>query len=63
MRFIAVEIAARPPNARRITGPLARLFSARGKLLVTYVDGVDLYVRWGRNQWARVEEWKGDSPQ
>lgn len=53
--FTAVPIDGPPQNARRISGPLASLFTAPGKLLVVYQDAKHVYVRWGRNKWARVE--------
>jgi len=58
VNFTAIPIDERPKNARRITGPLAALFTAPGKLLVCYQDREHVYVRWGRNKWARVEPTK-----
>lgn len=55
MNFTAIPVDGRPKNARRITGLLASLFRAPGKLLVPYMDSGHVYVRWGRNNWARVE--------
>jgi len=54
--FTAIPIDGRPPEpVWRLTGPLALLFSAPGKLVVSYVGRQHVYVRWGRNNWARVE--------
>jgi hypothetical protein len=54
--MIAVPIDGKPPEkVRRMTGRLAALFTAPGKMCVPYVGREHVYVRYGRDQWARVQ--------
>lgn len=55
--LIAIPIDGKPPEkVRRLTGRLAPLFTAPGKMCVAYVGREHVYVRYGRGQWARVQK-------